>query len=323
MSDRLCLIVNPISGTRSDSAKQSLVGQIVDRLGTIGYEINTEYTGGAGEATRIARRAIKSGYNGVLVLGGDGTINETAQAMIDAPIPMGIIPSGSGNGLARHMSIPMDPIEALNIIAAKNIVNCDFGTVNSHAFFCTFGVGFDAAVSDRFATAKKRGKFTYIRSAIEEFSRYKTDHYILNLDGHHIELDAFLIAVCNASQYGNNAYIAPNASITDGLLDVIIVKRSSRLRTLLLGFDLMTGLIAQNDVIETYRVKHVHITRCNPCAAHIDGEPMSIGADIDIHCHPQRLKLFASPTKTPFKPIITPAQALFSDLSATFTEIFR
>ncbi len=320
---RLFLIVNPISGTRSGQAKQDMAAKIEQRLSAYGFEVTTQFTAGAGDATRLARQAIEMHYDGVIACGGDGTVNETACAMTDAPIPMGIIPAGSGNGLARHISIPMDPLEATDIIAARHIQRCDFGIVNSRPFFCTCGVGFDAAVSDRFAAAPSRGKMTYVRSAITEFATYRAQHYTLDLDGIRFERDAFLIAVCNASQYGNNAYIAPHASITDGMLDLIIVKKASRLRTLLFGFDLMTGLISDSSLIETYRVKHAHISRPTAASAHLDGEPTSLGTEIDIQCCPARLPMFTAPDKAPFRPILTPAESLLSDLGSNFSHIFR
>lgn len=323
MPQRLRLIVNPISGTRSGQAKHSLATQIEQRLALHGFETSTAFTAGPGDATRLARQAVSAGFDGVIACGGDGTINETATAMIDAPVPMGIIPAGSGNGLARHMAIPMEPLEATDIIAARNVMDCDFGQVNDRPFFCTFGVGFDAAVSDRFAAASSRGKFTYLRCAVEEFAHYSGDHYIIDIDGERIERDAFLIACCNASQYGNNAYIAPTASITDGVLDLIIINRASKLRTLMLGFDMMAGLIADNNIIETFRVKSAHIMRSKPGPAHLDGEPVEMGLDINVDCRPQRLKLFTSPEKTPFKPLITPAESLLSDLGGTITHLFR
>lgn len=319
----LRLIVNPISGTRSGNARQNLSVQLENRLRELGFDVDTCFTTCRGDATRLAREAVASGCDGVLACGGDGTVNETARAMIDAPIPMGIIPAGSGNGLARHISIPMNPLDAVDIIAARHIVDCDFGAVNNRPFFCTFGVGFDAAVSDRFAAAKTRGKFTYIRSAIEEFASYNPNLYTIDINGKIIEREAFLIAVCNASQWGNNAYIAPNASITDGLLDIIVVNKASKLRTVLLAFDLMAGLIADNSIIETFRVKKTRITRRDHGPSHIDGEPADLGVDLDIACNPGRLKLFASPFKTPFRPLITPAESLIADLSMTFSNLFH
>lgn len=317
---RLKLIVNPIAGTRS---KTGLADAIEKRLGEMGFEIDTELTTGRGDATRIAQQAVASGYDGVLACGGDGTVNETARAMCDTGVPMGIIPAGSGNGLARHITIPIDPMMSLEIIGERHIEDCDYVTVNGQPFFCTFGMGFDAAVSDRFAASGQRGKATYVKSAFAEFIHYNTNLYRFNLDGEIFEREAFLVTCCNASQYGNNAYIAPHASITDGLLDIIIIKKASQFRTFLLGFDLMSGLISDNSLIETYRVRHAVIDRANPGPAHLDGEPFKIGTHLDLAIHPGALRLFTSPDKAPFKPILTPAEALIQDFSISFSHFFK
>ncbi len=320
---KLRLIVNPISGTRSKHYKQRLADAIEARLSQSGFDVDTAFTTARGDATRLARQAVDAGFDGVIACGGDGTVNETARAMIGAPIPMGIIPSGSGNGLARHITIPIDPMAALDVIVARNIVDCDYASVNGKDFFCTFGVGFDAAVSDRFAAAPARGKMTYIKSALYEFRHYSPQTYQLELDGTQIERQAWLIACCNASQYGNNAYIAPHASITDGLLDVIIVKRASRLRTLFLGFDLMSGLIESNDMVEVHRVRHAVITRDAAGSAHLDGEPATFGEKLDVVCHPAALKLFVPSGKTPFRPIITPIDSAFNEIRIKTSHLFH
>lgn len=314
-------IVNPISGTRS---KQGLVEKLTLRLTEMGFDVDTELTKGHGDATRIAREAVRQGYDGVLACGGDGTVNETACAMIDTGVPMGIIPAGSGNGLARHMAIPIDPMLSLEIINARHIVDCDYCTANGMPFFCTFGLGFDAAVSDRFAESGKRGKATYIKSALKEFVHYDADRYTLTLDdGQTIERDAFLVTCCNASQFGNNAYIAPHASITDGLMDIIIVPDVWRLRMLPLGLDLMTGVLDNNNLAEVYRVRRARLTRARGGAAHLDGEPVKVANDVDLEVHPGGLRMFASPDKTPFKPLLTPIEALIQDLRISFGRLFH
>ena len=210
---RLLLIINPISGLGSKETFEPLVRKNLEPLG---YEITTVYTCARGDATRLAGQAVKEGYYGVLAAGGDGTVNETARALCHTPTILGIIPCGSGNGLARHLGIPIDPVAAVRIIADGHVTESDFGAVNGRPFFCTFGVGFDAAVSSNFARQHRRGPLTYIRSTIAEYIKYHPQVYTVSANGHVLTEKAFLIAVCNASQYGNNAYIAPRASITDG-----------------------------------------------------------------------------------------------------------
>lgn len=317
---RLFLIINPISGTGS---KKGLAERLVRQLEKYGFEVRAEYTKAAGHASELARQAVAEGYDGVLACGGDGTINETARAMIGTDVPMGIIPNGSGNGLARHIAIPIDVIESLKVINERYVRDCDYGEVNGHPFFCTFGIGFDAAVSERFASSGSRGKMTYIRSALHEFRHYKSRHYLIEADGEVIDMDAYLITVANAGQYGNNAYIAPDASITDGYLDLVIVPNVSHLGTLPLGFGLMSGTLATNKKLVKRRVSKLVITR-EDGPAHLDGEPFcEAGSRIEITCHPGQLKLFCTKNKKPFKPFLTPARSTANGIGLTIKHIFK
>lgn len=311
---RHLLIVNPISGTHS---KKGLTEQIEARLAAAGIEVVTYFTTAPGDATRRARLAVDSGeFDAVLACGGDGTVNEVARAMCHAPIPMGIIPAGSGNGLARHIVIPIDPLRALDTIIDDVVTDCDYAEVNGKPFFCTFGIGFDAAVSDRFAASGKRGRMSYVQSTIAEFRHYRPEHYTIETPDGTIEREAFLIAVCNASQYGNNAFIAPQASITDGLLDVIVIHKASALRTMLLGVDMMAGLLRHNRLAETIRTPRVTITRGANAPAHIDGEPApNLGATLSVDCIHRGIKIFTQKDKSPFRPIVSPLEYYLRDLA--------
>ena len=206
-NNRLLLIINPVSGT---SNKKELADKITSRLSAEGFEVETALTACRGDATRLARLAVDNGMAGVLACGGDGTVNETARALCGTDVSLGIIPAGSGNGLARHLGIPIDPMLSLDVIAERHIVPCDYATVNGSQFFCTFGVGFDAAVSHRFARQGRRGMATYVKSAFSEYLNYRPQVYTVSANGVPITEKAFLVAVCNASQYGNNAYIGVN-----------------------------------------------------------------------------------------------------------------
>lgn len=316
--EKMLLIVNPISGTAS---KNGLAERIVEKLSAHRIYVDIAHTGCRGDATRIAREAVNSDYDAVLACGGDGTVNETARGLANTGMTMGIIPAGSGNGLARHIGIPIDPIKSLDIIIDRHVNDCDYGTVNDEPFFCTFGVGFDAAVSDRFAASGQRGKMSYIRSAFEEFIKFKCERYTLKADGKIVTDDAFLIACCNASQYGNNAYIAPRASIIDGKLDLIVVRKASILQRAMLGLDLISGTIDQNKLIETYRVKDAVIERSAPGSAHIDGEPVTLSERLEVKCHPASLRLFTPTSQDDFKPIITPIEDLLRDISIKFDRL--
>lgn len=307
---QLLLIVNPVSGT---SSKAGMAEHIEERLSRAGFDIHTEYTTCAGDATRLAWRAVELGCYGVLACGGDGTVNETARALCDTPVALGIVPTGSGNGLARHIEIPVDVDGSLDIIMADHVAACDYGTVCGRPFFCTFGVGFDAAVSDHFARQSRRGLLTYLQSAVHEFMYYDSERYTIEIDGLEFTRDAFLVVCCNASQYGNNAFIAPDASIRDGVLDITIVRAGNKLQKAKLGLDLMAGFIGRNALVETVRARHAVITRTDDGPAHIDGEPLTLGRRLEVECHAGQLRIFTNPHKSSFRPIITPMRMMLND----------
>ena len=307
---RMMLIINPVSGTVD---KRGLADSIIAHLAGHGIAVEPAFTQYAGHATELARQAV-GGYDAVLACGGDGTVNEVARALCDTGQTLGIIPAGSGNGLARHIEIPIDPIAALETIVAGHTDDCDYGTVNGRQFFCTFGIGFDAAVSDRFAAANGRGMVTYVRSAIQEFLNYKPQRYNFEINGRRFSREAFIVAGANASQYGNNAYIAPSASIRDGMLDIIIVHNGNLLDKTIIGMDMMSGTLGSNRQYEIHRCKSCVIERVDNGPGHVDGEPADLGTRLQVECHPGRLRILTPAAKAEFKPILTPARALLTDL---------
>lgn len=314
------LIINPISGTRS---KAGLDGYVRETLCPIGWDVEVVYTQCHGDATRLAAEAVELGYDAVLAAGGDGTINETAAALCGSPTILGIIPCGSGNGLARHLGIPIDVREGLKVILENHPMPIDYATVNERKFFCTFGVGFDAAVSAAFARKKTRGKLTYIQSTFETYAHYEPEYYTISANGKVLTKKAFLVAVCNASQYGNNAYIAPHAAIDDGLLDVTIIHAGNLFTTAIVGVDMLTGMIEKNVLIQTFRTPHLVIEREKKGVAHLDGEPMDIEQRLDIDCHHHALNVFTPRHVQSFKPIITPATSMLNDLKIMVNNIFN
>lgn len=310
MADAM-LIINPISGT---AKKDGLDAKAEKAMRAAGYNVDVRFTTCRGEATRFAAEAVAKGYDSVIAAGGDGTINETAQALCGTAVKFGIIPAGSGNGLARHIGIPVNVDAALDVISRGIVAKCDYGTVNNLPFFCTFGVGFDAAVSHNFAKQSRRGLFTYLKSAFTQYINYKPDTYTISANGKILTERAFVVACCNASQYGNNAYIAPKASITDGLLDIIIIHQGSPIDTAMVGMDLFTGYIDSNTLIHTLRAPAAVIYRSNEGPAHIDGEPMMLDDIMDVKCHHHGLNVLIPGDKQPFRPLVTPVQSFWRNL---------
>lgn len=320
MTVKAILIVNPASGTIS---KHKVVPKIIKRLQSYGVDVIVAPTEGPGHATEIAQKSAREGVEAVLCCGGDGTVNETARGLIGTGVPLGIIPAGSGNGLARHLGIPVDVERSLKVIAEHNVLDIDYGTANDAPFFCTFGVGFDAAVSERFARQKRRGLMMYLKSAIDEYIHFAPERYIIEAEGKTIADHAYLVVACNASQYGNNAFIAPEASVTDGELDITVVHTGNLFKQAVLGVDFLTGFIGKNALIDTFRARHVRIIRQSTGAAHIDGDPLVMPSVIDIECHPQKLTIFAPTKQTRFRPIITPWCLFWRDAWLMVSRLFR
>lgn len=320
---RLLLIINPISGTLH---KEGLADRVKEKLEPCGFEIESRETTHAGHARELARQAVSEGYYGVIVAGGDGTVNEVGSVVAHTPTAMGILPYGSGNGLARHLLTSIDIDHAIDVIARNQVTDCDYGTVNGRPFFCTFGLGFDAKVSHKFASMSHRGLISYIKSAIQQWFRYSPEEYQLTVTAgektHTFSVKAFIIAVCNASQYGNNAFIAPHASLRDGKLDLVVIHSGNRLTRAFAGAQLFSGSIDKNLLIDTFRVEKLSINRF-PGAAHVDGEPLTMPQTLEVECHKGRIKLFTNPDKTNFKPFLTPLESMRDDSAYMMRENTR
>lgn len=317
---RLTLVINPKSGTLS---KKGLDKWLPRHLSRLGYDVDVQFTSGPGDATCIAAEAAARGDYGVLACGGDGTVNEVATGLINTGTALGILPAGSGNGLARHIGIPVDVVLSLEVIVENNVQACDYGTVNGRPFFCTFGMGFDAAVSRRFSKKHRRGLNSYISSTVDEFIKYHPQTYEIVAGDRVITDRAFLVAVCNASQYGNNAFIAPGASIMDGLLDVTIVHDGTMLENAWTGVEMLAGSIGNHGKIRTFRTKELHIRRAEPTPTHIDGDPAEFPAEVEVACHPGALKIFMPRHQLKFVPLITPMVLTLREWGVVISRPFR
>lgn len=215
--------------------------------------------------------------------------------MTQTDTAMGILPCGSGNGLARHLNLPMNLKKCIDILNYCDIKKLDYGIINEHPFFCTCGMGFDAFISMKFAEAGKRGPITYMQKVLEEGLRYEPETYVIeDEDGTH-SYKAFLVSVANASQYGNNAYIAPQASMSDGLLDVIIMEPFDLIDAPQVAIELFNKTLDKNLKIKTFRSKHIHIHRKSEGIIHYDGDPITSSADVDISIVPKGINIIVNP----------------------------
>lgn len=286
---KIVFVINPISGTQG---KEQILAWVNEKLDREKYDMEVVYTEYAGHAVKIAAQKAAEKAFAVVAIGGDGTINEIARSLVHTDTALGIIPCGSGNGLARHLQIPLDPKKAVDIINGGRLEVIDYGKINGIPFFCTCGVGFDAFVSLKFSQAGKRGPLTYLEQTLLESLKYRPEVYELEMDGNaSARYRAFLIACGNASQYGNNAYITPRATLDDGLLDVTILEPFTVLDVPSLSFQLFNKAIDQNSRIKTFQCKSLRIHRSKPGVVHFDGDPMMAGEDIEVSIVQRELKV--------------------------------
>lgn len=285
---KLLAIINPISGTDTKEYIPEILDRIIDKDK---FNLTLRFTQRQGHATELTQAAILNGFHSVVAVGGDGTINEVASALCGSDTALGIIPCGSGNGLARHLGVPVNIEKAIQVLNADNVESLDYCTVNDIPFFCTCGVGFDAHVSEKFAQSHKRGALSYVQNTLIEYLKYRPQKYTIEMGNEIVTEEAFLIACGNASQYGNNAFITPGASMHDGLIDITVIHPFTPLDTAIMSVLLFTRHIDQDININTYRTDELVIKRDKPGVMHIDGDPVMMDADLHIKCHKGGIKM--------------------------------
>lgn len=289
---KILFIVNPISGT---DKKRNIRRIIRENLDVERFEYKTKFTEYAGHAAELAKEAAAAGVDIVAAVGGDGTVNEVARSLVHTQTALGIVPCGSGNGLARHLQIPLDTAGAIRVLNADVVHSLDYGIINNLPFFCTCGVGFDAFVSQKFAESGKRGPLSYIENTLREGLKYNADTYTIEDENGTVKHKAFLIACANASQYGNNAFIAPHASMKDGLMDIIVMEPFPTIEAPQVAFHLFNNTLLESKRVKTFRARKIRITRAAPGAMHCDGEPLTTGAIIDVEMVPSSFKVVVNP----------------------------
>jgi YegS/Rv2252/BmrU family lipid kinase len=243
------------------------------------------------ELDDVIASAAANGVRVIYAVGGDGTVHEIAKRLINTDLVLGILPTGSGNGLARHLSLPLEPRASLRACGGLRIETIDTATVNGMPFVNAMGIGFDAWIADAFSDAGTRGLQTYVRVALRGFARYACEDYEVTIDGETMRRRAFVIAVANASQYGNNARIAPLASLQDGVLDVTLIEHASFFRMPILAAQLFAGSLHRARGVSTFRGQRITITRSAAGAAHLDGEPVMMQSSLAIEIVPRSLRV--------------------------------
>ena len=287
MKKKICFIINPVSGVGRQKVIEKLIDEQLNRT-LFDYEI--AYTKASKHATELAKQAVANNFDIVVAVGGDGSVNETAKGLIGSNTAMAIIPTGSGNGLARHLNIPLDLKKAMNVINHAKEKKIDSIQFNNETFVNVAGVGFDAHIGWEFAKFGKRGFLSYVKVTLRELPKYKAQEYELMIDGKTIHRKAFLISFANGSQWGNNAHIAPLADIADGMMDIAIVKNISVSNGIQFAYNLFNKTLHISKHIEIIKAKEL-IVKQPKSIAHIDGEAIEIGNTISIKVNPLSLKV--------------------------------
>lgn len=288
MRHKIAFVINPNSGTGSKMGIPQLIHQELDASQYIPEIVFTDH---AGHGRELAKRFADEGFFAVVAVGGDGTVNEVARSLIHTDTALGIVPAGSGNGLARHLNIPMSVQSAIRQLNNSEKILIDYGLVNANPFFCTCGTGFDAYVSTEFAKGKQRGIMAYLEKIITGYFNYKSMSYELKGDGIDFKSKAFVLTFANASQWGNNAYIAPQASVQDGKLDISVMSNFPMIAIPSLAIELFSKTIDKGFFMTTLRTREVVLHRDAPGPFHYDGEPYEEGTEIHVKIVADGLKV--------------------------------
>ncbi|MEO3403850.1 diacylglycerol kinase family protein [Mucilaginibacter sp. CAU 1740] len=287
MKRKALFIINPISGGKKKDGVPELISETID-AGVL--EPVIAFSDGVAHARVIAGEAIGK-FDTVVAVGGDGTVNEVASAIVGTETSLGIVPFGSGNGLARFLGIPMDTKEAIKNLASGRVELIDSARINGQAFFNMAGMGFDAHISEIFSHGKKRGFISYIKSSIKEVMGYEAQNYHLDIDGNKYDYKAFMLSIANSSQYGNNVHISPKASLQDGLLDVCVIKPFPLWRFPEMSMRMILKATESSKYVKIIRGKQIIIKREHTGPIHLDGEPQMAGTGVDINILPNSLKV--------------------------------
>lgn len=285
---RFLFIINPISGVRS---KESLPEQIKQHFSNAEFSHEIRYTERHGHAAQIAKEAVSENFDAVVAVGGDGSVNEVARGLLNSNVAMGIIPRGSGNGLARHLGIPLKPKKAFEILKSFNTQAIDACKLNHKHFFSLMGVGFDAYVVEKYDQAKGRGFFTYAKSILKVLFKYPDFNFSMDTDGVKQEGKAFQINISNSNQFGYDMKVAPQAKLQDGKVVVSITKPFPRWKSAIMAIQLKRGTIHRSKYVEQITCSSLNITTEEDLHVQLDGEMEMLARDLNVQVLPGALQV--------------------------------
>jgi len=291
---RILFIINPVAGIRRKDRIPRYINKYLDHNR---FDYDVIYTESRGHATEIASHAVNDGFDVVAVAGGDGSVNEAASGLIGSKAALAIIPSGSGNGLARHLGYSINIRSTLEIINDYEIKQIDACKINDNYFFSLIGIGFDAFAAKVFSKEETRGFFTYTWSAIKSVSAFDAFDFSLRSNGNSMNGKTFMINVCNSNQYGYNVKIAPHANLSDGLMDVIILDDVPKWKLPFIVIKVFMRVHLQNRHVRSFKTNELTIESPNYSYLQIDGETVHKDKDFRISILPKALNVLVNKSK--------------------------
>lgn len=285
-------IINPISGNGKHNLAASFIKQ---HFPSDQYKIEVDYTKHKKHADELTKAAISHNPDCIVACGGDGTINEVASCLIGTNITLGIIPVGSGNGLASNLNIPRDFKKAIEIIKNGKTDAIDVGKINQHYFFSNTGIGIDSLIIKKYERSGNRTLSSYIKAALISSFEFRAHETIVSFDGHSIKVKPFMLFISNSNEMGYNMSLTPKASLKDGLLDMVIIPELSFIEKLVLGYYVLRNSIEKFKKAKHFLVRNIGIEMPQKIFtdAQIDGEQCNIKSNIlNVSLLPKALKIF-------------------------------
>ncbi|MCX7697014.1 MAG: diacylglycerol kinase family lipid kinase [Bacteroidales bacterium] len=288
---RRIIIINPMAGRKKQTSL--LINKLIDFLEKQNLRIPVKFSGYTGHAREITRDAIDKGYKHFIVVGGNGTLHEVASVLIHYPeTTLSLVAAGSGNGLANHLKIPSEPENALMIALRSQTTSIDIGWINDVPFFSVAGIGFDAYIARRFSYSHRRGFLSYVKHVMLAYPFYKPKIYTITIDGNTIITKALMITFANSNQYGNSISLAPDASLSDGMIDLIVMKKVPIWLAIFLWPLLFMKILHKTSFVKVYRVRDVIIQLHQKDYLHVDGDPFPLRSrSLKIYVQPQSLRI--------------------------------
>jgi YegS/Rv2252/BmrU family lipid kinase len=278
-------LINPVSG----SAKKNCL-EILKEMKPDGHNFEYLIWEHANQKEDLIKKIEESCAEVLVAIGGDGTINLMAGIALKNDKVLAIVPSGSGNGLARHLGLPLTFKKAISLLLKKSAQRIDIGSVNGHHFLCTSGIGFDALIGQEFSSRTDTGFMGYVKKVLKHAFSYKAESYEMSLEGKNIFQKAMMVTFANASQYGNNAFIAPTANIQDGKLNICWLRPFPLILSPIIAFRLFTKNINGSKYLDSYLGKEFSIKR-KPGPIHLDGDPFEMNGTLNVKILEENLRV--------------------------------